>query len=282
MRKLLKLFLVLFCVGFTVLPGLCSIKAYDVSDGSYVIDDANILSAAEELMLESKISLLRVKHNYDIVIVTNPTTNGQSAMDYADDYYDYNGYGYGRNRDGMLFLITFNDNEGYRTYWTSTTGCGIDAFTDYGIDLLGDEIRPYLLDGDYYRAFDKYLDLCDEFLEEYEKGTPYDYNHPRYSKEAKGGVIGASGIVGAIISFITVGTMRSKLSNTRKASKENQYYNWGDVDMRNRSDIFLYSHTVSHRIQRSSGGGGGGGGGGGSSVHISSSGSSHGGGGGHF
>jgi uncharacterized protein len=278
MKKLTRILMILLCFGWIFLP-LAHTFAYDISDGSYVIDDADLLSDSEERELETRIAELRLKHKFDIVLVTNPSTNGQSAMAYADDYFDYNGYGYGANRDGLLFLVTFYDDEGYRTFWTSTSGCGIDAFTDYGLEQINDKIQSYLSSGDYYDAFDTYLNLCDEFLLEYEKGTPYDNSHPRYTLAAKGGVLGTAGVLGAIISSITVGVMKGKLSNKRRASKADEYLDWGDVRLSQRADIFLYSTTRTRHIERNRSSGSRGGG---SSVHFSSSGRSHGGGGGHF
>ena len=93
-------------------------------------------------------------------------------MAYADDYYDYNGYGAGADNDGILLLLSMED----RDWWISTTGYGIDAFTDYGIDVIGDEIVPDLSNGDYYSAFTEFIDLTDDFLAEAEKGNPYVRN----------------------------------------------------------------------------------------------------------
>ena len=82
------------------------------------------------------VGLAAIGHTVTIDGVTADTINGETPMAYADDYYDYNGYGAGADNDGILLLLSMED----RDWWISTTGYGIDAFTDYGIDVIGDEI----------------------------------------------------------------------------------------------------------------------------------------------
>ena len=80
-------------------------------------------------------------------------------MDYADDFYDYNGYGYGDSNDGLILIVVMDTSD----WWISTCGKAIKTFTDAGIEYIGEQIVPYLSNGDYYGAFDKFADLCDEF-----------------------------------------------------------------------------------------------------------------------
>ena len=75
-------------------------------------------------------------------------------MAYADDFYDYNGYGYGDSRDGILLLISMEE----RDWRISTCGYGITVFTDAGQEYISDKFLPYLSDGDYSEAFTKYAD----------------------------------------------------------------------------------------------------------------------------
>ena len=58
-----------------------------------------------------------------------PLTTQQAA---ADDFYDYNGYGYGENYDGILFYIA--DYE--RKYQFSTCGSGETIFNENGLAYL--------------------------------------------------------------------------------------------------------------------------------------------------
>ncbi len=48
--------------------------------------------------------------------------------------YDYCEYGYGADKDGVLLLISTEDNDVY----ISTCGYGITAFTDAGIKVYSE------------------------------------------------------------------------------------------------------------------------------------------------
>ena len=62
----------------------------------------------------------------NVVVVTENSLDGKSAQDYADDFFDYNGHGYGDDDSGVLFLIGMDERK-----WAITTyGYGITAFTD--------------------------------------------------------------------------------------------------------------------------------------------------------
>ena len=87
--------------------------------------------------------------------MTAKTLNGATPASYADDTYDYNGYGYGNNRDGLLLLISMED----RDWYISTTGYGITAFTDAGIQYIGNKIKEHLSDGDYDAAFNSFATI---------------------------------------------------------------------------------------------------------------------------
>ena len=174
MKILKKVFLSgLACLSLIVPLSAGAEGKLNDADLPRVVDEADLLSDSEEKELAGKIEDLTDKYDFDIVIVTADTINGETPMAYADDYYDYNGYGAGADNDGILLLLSMED----RDWWISTTGYGIDAFTDYGIDVIGDEIVPDLSNGDYYSAFTEFIDLTDDFLAEAEKGTPYDIDH---------------------------------------------------------------------------------------------------------
>ena len=118
-----------------------------------VVDDAKLLSQDEAQKLREDIENFREKYNMDAVIVTSKDLEGKSTMDYADDYYDYNGYGLGDNKSGILLLIDMND----RKIWISTSGDAIEYFTDNRIESIISDISKYLSDAEYF-------DACNIFL----------------------------------------------------------------------------------------------------------------------
>ena len=124
-------------------------------------DMAGLLDESQEQMLRGQIEELARKYQFDAVIVTVDSLEGKTPEEYADDYFDYNGYGYGEDYDGILLLISME----YRDWAISTSGRGQRVFTDYGLDYISSQMVPYLSRGSYYSAFERFLSLTDDYLD---------------------------------------------------------------------------------------------------------------------
>lgn len=68
----------------------------------YVVDNADLLTQTEENELSKKLQDISDELQFDVVVVTTNSTGSKTATEYADDYFDYNGYGRGSNNDGCL------------------------------------------------------------------------------------------------------------------------------------------------------------------------------------
>lgn len=255
-----------------------------------VIDDAGLLSHDEEVTLENRIAAITEEYDFDVVILTVNSIGIETPAAFADDYYDYIGYGCGDNSDGMLLLLAMES----RDYYTSTTGKCISIFTDYGIANMSESFVSYLSGGDYYGGFSEYLSLVDDYAYEYENHgavdtwIPDDDVIPNDSNPVPSdpdfeeylGAVVLSLIISLVIAIITVLIMRSGMNNVTKKHAAMRYITADGLNITKNSDIFLY-RTVS-RVRRQTESNSGGGHFGGSSTHIGSSGRSHGGGGGKF
>ena len=71
-----------------------------------------------ESELARRLEYIRNTYAADTAIVTVPTLDGKSAEAYADDFYDYNGYGIGPDDSGILLLISREP----RNYHMTTMG----------------------------------------------------------------------------------------------------------------------------------------------------------------
>ena len=118
------------------------------ADINFVVDDANLLSSEEEQQLREDLASFKEQYNMDAVIVTSNDLGGKSQMDYADDYFDYNGYGVGEDKSGLLLLIDMDD----RKVWISTSGEAIKYFTDSRIQNIVDDITTQLKNADYFEG----------------------------------------------------------------------------------------------------------------------------------
>ena len=236
-----------------------------------VQDLAGLLSDNEEASLVTKLNELSERQKMDIIVLTTDTLNGKTPRDYADDVYDYGGFGYGDGRDGALLLISTEDNDWY----ISTHGYGITVFTDAGIQYIGKQIKEELSDGDFAGAFDEFTVLCDDFITQARTGEPYDVKH--LPKEPLSLIwIPIAIVAGFILSHIIVGRMKAKLKTVRFQAAANNYIKNSSLNITESRDMFLYNTVTRTARPKDSDSGGG------SSTHTSSSGSTHGGGGGKF
>lgn len=236
-----------------------------------LVDNADLLDDFEETELLAKLDEISERQQFDVVVVTEESLNGKTSDVYADDFYDYNGYGMGENADGALLLISMEEREGY----ISSCGYGITAITDAGAEFMYDQIVPDLSDGNYVLAFESFAEWCDDFVTQAKAGNPYDAGNLPGSKMGLFDVLIAL-VFGLVFAEIPMLVMRSKLKSVHKKNEAGNYVKHGSKVVNVESDRFLY-HTVTRQRKpkenQSSGG---------STVHRSSSGRSHGGGGGKF
>jgi len=144
-----------------ILIFIMSIVCPVYADKKLVVDQAGVFTATEEADLEKDAKALGSKFIIDIVIVTTSDADGKSSRKYADDYFDDNGYGVGEDKDGILFLLDFDNREAY----ISTSGNGIRYLTDKKIDsILDDVFNSGITEGDNYSAAKAFLESTGGFL----------------------------------------------------------------------------------------------------------------------
>lgn len=267
MKKVLSvLFVMLICAA-------ASLPAFAESDLPRLVDYADLLTDSEESALLSKLDEISERQRADIVVVTADTLGGKTPVEYADDFYDYNGYGFGDTNDGVLLLISME----YRDWWMSTSGYGITAITDAGIEYISDKFLSDLSDGNYAEAFSTYAQLCDEFFTQAKTGQPYDVGHmPKEPFNIVWNLFVAL-IVGFVIALIATNIMKGKLKTVRFQYAAGNYVKENSMNITDSRDMFLYTHVdrIAKPKETSSSSGG-------SSTHTSSSGATHGSGGGKF
>lgn len=258
MKKIcLILALFIICLSLTCVP----VSAAGNMDK--VVDNADILTDIEESELESTAQRMTTELGFDIVIVTTESLGNKSAEAYADDFFDYNGYGVGKDYTGVLFLISM---EG-RDWAISTCGKGIAALSDSELDSIFYRISSYLSEDRYYEAFSEYLAVLESELNEYIDETTV----------SAGEVVVAflkNAFIGAIIAGIALFIMSRGMKTDVKQKNAVNYVVVGTYNLKQHSDRFLYTNTTKTRRSSNSSSGGRSGGG---SSHRSSSGRSHGG-----
>lgn len=228
-----------------------------------LVDEADLLSNAEEDTLLARLNELRADHRMDIVIVTVNSLRGKSAEAFADDFYDEGGY----SEDGILLLVSMEE----RDYCISTSGYGISVVTEQGLDYLEDLFLPSLSGGNYSRAFALFIDGCDYLIPQANSAPVYEKPSVHISFFSIFWYI----MIGAIAAFIITGSMKRQLKSVVRQTGANSYIRSGGLNLTQRQDTFLYRNVT--RVAKPKDNGGGSHGGGGSRTHVSSSGRVHGG-----
>lgn len=249
-----------------------------------VVDNAGLLTESEEVNLTARAEAIIRDWQIDAVIVTVDSLDGKTVQEYADDYYDDQGYGCGDDYSGILFLVSM----GTREWYMSTCGEAIFIFTDYGLAQMEEQIIPHLSDGRYFEAFDTWLYLVEQYCETFQTSGPIDgYVQPDdydpdsgdemiyYEPETKPNHF-ISLVIGAIVALVVVLIMRSQMNTAKQQPHAVDYLKKDSYHLRTCRDMYLYSRvSKTPRSENKSSGGG-------SSVHRSSGGRSHGGRGGRF
>lgn len=237
-----------------------------------LVDMEDLLDQTEEELVRELLEEVSNRHDFDVVIVTTANFGGKTSTEYADDFFDYQGYGRGSNFDGILLLVS----EGQREWAISTSGYGIYAFTDAGQSYMTDNFLFYLSDGDYYLGFLEFGELCDDFLEQATTGAPYDVDVMPKSPFSVMWVLIAL-FIGLIVALIGTSVLKSGMKSVHRQTVAGDYVVKGSLQITDGHELFLYrklNRTARPRENRSSGGG--------SRTHVSSSGRSHGGSSGRF
>jgi len=243
-----------------------------------VFDYAGLMSDGEITELEALISGMRSAYNMDFVVLTsNDALTGQS-MAYADDFYDYNGFGVGAEWDGFLFFIDMNN----RVPTISTCGLMIRYVTDARLNALLDTSYNYLAKGQYAAAATMTLSQLDGFIR---GGIPSDqynvdeYGNKDYYYDTVPTVRALTGTeflvalgIGLVCALILLSSVKYRYGLKGSTYKYNVNGNTV-VNITGATDVYLRTNVVRVRKQSSSSGGGSS-----SSTHTSSSGRSHGGG----
>ena len=245
-----------------------------------LVDAAGLLSADDAAELLKKLDEISERQACDVVIVTVNSLEGKTPTAYADDFFDYTGYGYGENDDGILFLISMEE----RDWAISTYAFGVVAFTDAGQSWMMKQVLPSLSSGNYAAAFNRFADLADDLLTQARNDVPYDervkmpkagIDDTSETDEDRVGKIAWSLAIAFGLSFIPISVMKAAHKSIHPKNQADDYIRPGSFRLTGSSDTFLYRQISKTRRESQSSSGG-------SRTHTSSSGRSHGGSSGKF
>ncbi len=258
---------------------ICSPASLAAGYGVY--DDAGLFDGGEYEALLEKAQSLSGSAEVDIVMVTTDDARGKTSRDYADDYYNYNGFG----PDGVLLLIDMDNRNAY----ISTSGIMIRYLTDARIDSILDDVVAELADGGYYSASAGFLNRIEGYLGDGipdgqhnydpETGEIDEYEDLGPVRSLTAGKIIVSLAIGAAVGLAVVSGIKRNYS-MKTSGYSYPYASKGSLELSQKADELIDHHvtrTVIH-VHHDDGSGSGSR----STTHSSSSGNTHGGGGRSF
>lgn len=299
MKKIKGIMICLLICTFLVMGSMAvwADQTGAVSGQPRVFDQAGLFSETEIIQLEEKIVQCRKSTKMDVVIVSAYADGERSAEEYADDYYDYGGFGVGKKASGVL-LLYYMDGPGQPggECYISTAGTMINMLTDERIESILDDVYGDLGNRDFAGATEHFLEDVKAYVKEGVESGQYTYDRDtgeivRYHSIRLYEVAIAMVIAGILAGSVCLDIKKRyamkqssrEVSNSLQAYRADCAFHFSVA-----GDKMVNKYVRSVPIPRNTSSGSGGRGHSGSSsagrstIHTSSSGSSHGGGGRRF
>lgn len=299
MKKIKGIMICLLICTFLVMGSMAvwADQTGAVSGQPRVFDQAGLFSETEIIQLEEKIAQCRKSTKMDVVIVSAYADGERSAEEYADDYYDYGGFGVGKKASGVL-LLYYMDGPGQLggECYISTAGTMINMLTDERIESILDDVYGDLGNRDFAGATEHFLEDVKAYVKEGVESGQYTYDRDtgeivRYHSIRLYEVAIAMVIAGILAESVCLDIKKRyamkqssrEVSNSLQAYRADCAFHFSVA-----GDKMVNKYVRSVPIPRNTSSGSGGRGHSGSSsagrstIHTSSSGSSHGGGGRRF
>lgn len=291
-RRTFRIWVVCFLAGLLLGIIRIPVRAANDSFGQRVYDQADLFSEEEEARLEEKIQMLQEKTGMDAVLVTVKDAQGKSSEEYADDFYDENGFGTGEEGSGLLYLMDMDNRELY----ISTCGEMVWILTDERVEAMLEAGIARMGRGDYVGCAQKLFSDTERWYDKGVAGGQYQVDRDtgeirHYPGKTHRSIRWYEALLAVAVSafcgWSVCAKVRREYAMEQERGRAFGYYmayraNAG-FRFRNRQDTLTSSHIARQVIPRTSHRSSGGySSSGRSTTHRSSSGRSHGGGGRKF
>ena len=252
-RKLVSILLVLllvFCVSTSALA----------AETGYVLDEANLLTPEQWQTLEQAAEKITEQYEVGVYIITvdNYTnySHKEDPFDATWDIYHANELGYGKDREGLVILISVETRDCSLFVYGENAEY---AFNAYGQEQLENEYLDNFREDDWYGGCMDYLTTAGKYLSKAEAGRPVRDNPM--------GLAMLLAAIGWLIALAVTAIMYSSMKNVRKGTHADFYTGSSGVQLTRQNDAFTNRSYSYRRIETDSSSGSGSGarsGGGGS------------------
>lgn len=258
--------------------------------GSYVIDEAGLLTVDELSALDAQAATISEEYGVGVYIaaIEDFTDFGYSVEEAAESVYLSYGFGLGEEENGILLLLSMAD----RDYELCAYGTQAHiAFTDYGKDQLADAFLDNFRNDDWFGGFRDYVVECGKYLRLAAEGDPVDvagssgdiYHYDENGEldyveytDVQHGIFWLPGwivsaILGVLLALLIAWIVKHATMRSVHSKSEARGYVQGNPNFHVRSDQFTHITESRRKIETQNHSGGGHSGG----TSVNSSGFSH-------
>ncbi len=207
--------------------------------------EIELLTASEQSALDAELQRISDQYDINVVIQTiDQPQNGSISRTAQALYEKIHG-----DEDGIMLLIATET----RDWDIGAHGRGEKIFFTAAREYIGEQILDDLSAGDLYDAYCLFAELCEDFMQKAEMGTPYtqfelpDKPLPDYF------VLIAIG-AGVAIALIVVLSLKAQLKTVAPKASAADYVRRGSLKIHKSRDVFLYHKVTSHTRSNNSGG----------------------------
>ena len=231
-------------------------KIYDFSEVLTDEEISNLKKLSEEFTKKTNMDIIILIDNLEYSIDTQ-------NEDYAADFYDYNDFGLNldKNYSGLLLFRNTYEQDPYYDIYTFGKA---QLYFDYNrLNTTLDNIYDNIHSGAYNAGFSQFINEMSNY---YDKGIPttmenYTLDENGFLKQLPAkykAPIGIAFIISIVVTFIIIMILIKKNKMVAKATRAEEYLNKDSVNITNKVDQFISSHTTHYTTSSSSGSSGGG------------------------
>lgn len=231
MKKLKYLILVLL-----LFIGIKSVKAFDNTIKVY--DYAQVLTEKEESKLKKDVDKFISKYNIDMAIVTVKYYNQETLNEYMNLFYIKNDFGIGTNKDGIIAVLDFKNNQ--NVVGIETFGNVNNYYSELEIKSIINDIQK---EKNNYNKLEIFVDGAFNYVDKFEDNYS-DNNILLLLNWVQ--VITLSILISTII--VIIGIFKNK--NVRKEESARYYIKENSVVITKRNEKYITTNTKKERINK--------------------------------
>lgn len=228
--------------------------------GGYVlIDEADVLSDSDEIRLGTDLQQVAEKYAMDVRILILDDYRAYSDYDtgsaesFAMSFYEQESF----TDDGIVLMLSLAGGEGNRDWHMYISGDAQIAVNNYGFEYISERLVDELSNENFDDGICTYVDDIKDFMQEYDKGTPYGDDHKARSPMDYFMFFGIGIIIAFVIALVIVLVMRSSMNTAKPQPFAREYVKKDSFVLTNQQDIYLYSNTTKTAIPKNNSSGGG-------------------------